>query len=62
MLILFFRFFKSKISAVRIQNAIKWVCIIGGLLGIVFSGVVFYLKENGMFEVTPVKKNGVEPK
>lgn len=51
----------SLIRAIKIQNTIKWLCIIGGIIGIILAGVVFHMKQEGMVQVTkPVK--GVSPK
>nr|AOT85638.1 sensory neuron membrane protein 1E [Mayetiola destructor] len=44
------------ILAVRIKNGFKWMCIIGGICGLIFAGVLFYMKENAVVEVSSGKK------
>lgn len=49
--------------AVRIKNGFKWMSVIGGICGIIFAGVLFFMKENGVVDVSTSKKpalNGIK--
>lgn len=45
-------------SALRIQKYLKYTCIVCGLIGMIFAGVIFTMKEEGIVEVTSAKGSG----
>jgi hypothetical protein len=47
-------FFSHYVRGLKFNAAVKWITIMGGTLGAIFSGYMAFKKQNAVREVTPV--------